>query len=61
MESSDDLKQKIKKLNQKLKTKDTEVETLKITVREYYDKDIKDRKLEKNLKRSCITNISTKV
>ena len=42
------------------KTKFTEIETLKITVRNITDKDIKDRKLEKSLKGVVITSISSR-
>ena len=54
------LRQKIKRLSQEIKKKDTEIETLKITVRNITSKDIKDRKLEKNLKGVVITKIASK-
>jgi serine protease Do len=60
LESSDDYKAENKKVKPELKTKDTEIETLKITVRDITIKDIKDRKLEKNIKGVVITNISSK-
>jgi serine protease Do len=60
LESSDDFKEENKKTKPETKTKDTEVETLKITVRNITAKDIKDRKLEKNLKGVVITEISSK-
>jgi len=60
LESSDEFKAENKKIKPKAKTKDTEIETLKITVRNITIKDIKDRKLEKNLKGVVITSISSK-
>ena len=60
LESSDEFKAENKKTKPGTKTKDTEVETLKITVRNITTKDIKDRKLEKNLKGVVITEISNK-
>ena len=60
LESSDDFKAENKKTKPEIKEKDTEVETLKITVRNITAKDIKDRKLNKNLKGVVITNISSK-
>jgi len=60
LESSDDFKKENKKPKSATKTKDVEIETLKITVRNITAKDIKDRKLEKNLKGVVITNISSK-
>jgi len=60
LESSDDFKKENKKPKSVTKTKDVEIETLKITVRDITAKDIKDRKLEKNLKGVVITNISSK-
>jgi len=50
LESSDDFKAENKKIKPEIKEKDTEIETLKITVRDINTKDIQDRKLEKNLK-----------
>ena len=60
LESSDEFKAEEKKNNPGTKEKDTEIETLKITVRNVTAKDIQDRKLEKNLKGVIITNISSK-
>ena len=60
LESSEDFKAETKPLKPKTKTKDTEIETLKITVRNISAKDIQDRKLEKNIKGVVITNISSK-
>ena len=60
LESSDDFKAENKKTKPGIKKKDTEIETLKITVRNTTEKDIQDRKLEKNLKGVVITNISNK-
>ena len=60
LESSEDFKAENKKNKQGNKTKDTEIETLKITVRDISSKDIKDRKLEKNLKGVVIVSISSK-
>jgi len=50
LESSDEFKAEEKKNKPEIKEKDTEIETLKITVRDINTKDIQDRKLEKNLK-----------
>jgi len=60
LESSDDFKSENKKNQPETKTKDTEIETLKITVRNITAEDIRDRKLEKNLKGVVITSISNK-
>ena len=60
LESSEDFKAENKKNKQGNKTQDTEIETLKITVRDISSKDIKDRKLEKNLKGVVIVSISSK-
>jgi serine protease Do len=60
LESSDDFIAENEKTKPGSKTKDNEVETLKITVRNITAKDIKDRKLEKNLKGAVITSISSK-
>jgi len=60
LESSDDYKAENKTVKPELKTKDTEIKTLKITVRDITIKDIKDRKLEKNIKGVVITSISNK-
>jgi serine protease Do len=60
LESSDDFKAENKKFKPKIKEKDTEIETLKITVRNITANDIKDRKLEKNIKGVVITSISSK-
>jgi len=60
LESSNDFKEENKKIKPGIKEKDTEIETLKITVRNITTKDIKDRKLEKNLKGVVITSISSR-
>ena len=60
LESSEDFKTENEKNKPKNKTKDTEIETLKITVRDISAKDIKDRKLRKNFKGVVITGISSK-
>ena len=60
LESSDDFKEEKEKAKPKTKTKDVEIETLKITVRNITTKDIKDRKLEKNLKGVVITKVSSR-
>jgi len=60
LESSEDFKIESEKNKPKTKAKDTEIETLKITVRDINAKDIKDRKLRKNLKGVVITGISSK-
>ena len=60
LESSDDFKAEEKKIKPETKEKDTEVEALKITVRNINGKDITDRKLEKNLKGVVITSISSR-
>ena len=60
LESSEDFKSENKRANPKIKEKDTEIETLKITVRNITAKDIQDRKLNKNLKGVVITSISNK-
>jgi serine protease Do len=60
LESSDDFKSENKKIKPEIKTKDTEIETLKITVRDINVKDIQERKLEKKLKGVVITSISSR-
>jgi len=60
LESSDEFKAENKKVEPRIKEKDIEIETLKITVRNITAKDIKTRKLEKNLKGVVITSISSK-
>jgi serine protease Do len=60
LESSDDFKAENKKAKPGIKEKDTEIETLKLTVRNIIPKDIKERKLNKNLKGVVITSISNK-
>ena len=60
LESSKDFKEENKKVKPGIKEKDTEIETLKITVRNITTKDIKDRKLEKNLKGVVIKSISSR-
>ena len=57
LESSEDFKAEIKP---KVKTKDTEIDTLKITVRDITANEIEKRKLEKNLKGVVISAISNK-
>jgi serine protease Do len=59
LESSDEFKAENKKTKPETKTKNTEIKTLKITVRNITTKDIQNRKLEKNLKGVVITNISS--
>ena len=59
LESSDDFKEEEKKNKPEIRIKDTEVETLKITVRDITAKDIKDRKLEEKLKGVVITGVSS--
>ena len=60
LESSDDFKAENKKTKTGIKEKDSEIETLNIKVRNITAKDIKDRKLNKNLKGVIITSISNK-
>ena len=60
LESSDDFKAENKKTKTEIKEKDSEIETLNIKVRNITAKDIKDRKLNKNLKGVIITSISNK-
>jgi serine protease Do len=60
LESSDDFKAENKKNKPETKIKNTEIETLKITVRDITNKDIQERKLDKNLRGVIITNISNK-
>ena len=50
----------LKKTKTGIKEKDSEIETLNIKVRNITAKDIKDRKLNKNLKGVIITSISNK-
>ena len=59
LESSDDFKAENEKTKPKTKKKDTEIETLKITVRNTTSKDIQERKLEKDIKGVVITSISS--
>jgi serine protease Do len=56
LESSEDFKAEMKP---KAKTKDTDIETLKITVRDITASEIESRKLGKNLKGVVISQIST--
>ena len=56
LESSEDFKAEMKP---KVKTKDTDIETLKITVRDITPSEIESRKLGKNLKGVVISQIST--
>ena len=60
LESSEDFKAETKPLKPKTKTKDTEIDTLKISVRDITAEDIKNRKLNKGLKGVVITYISYK-
>ena len=60
LESSEDFKAETKTSKPKLKTKDTEIESLKISVRDITVEDIETRKLNKNLKGVVITYISNK-
>ena len=60
LESSEDFKAETKPLKPKTKTKDTEIDTLKISVRDITAEDIKNRKLNKGLKGVVITYISNK-
>jgi serine protease Do len=60
LESSEDFKAETKPSEPKSKTKDEEIETLKISVRNITAKDIETRKLNKNLKGVVITYISKK-
>ena len=60
LESSDDFKAENEETKPGIKEEDIEIETLKITVRNITAKDIKDRKLEKNLKGVVITGISSR-
>jgi serine protease Do len=60
LESSEDFKEETKTSKPKLKTKDTEIDSLKISVRDITAEDIKTRKLDKNLKGAVITYISNK-
>jgi serine protease Do len=57
LESSEDFKSEVKP---KTTTKDTDIETLKITVRDITSNEIESRKLEKNLKGVVISEISNK-
>ena len=60
LESSEDFKSETKISKPKIKKKDTEVESLKISVRDITTDDIEARKLDKNLKGVVITYISNK-
>ena len=60
LESSEDFKIESKKNTPKTETQDTEIEALKISVRNITAKDIKERKLTKNLKGVVITSILNK-
>jgi len=60
LESSEDFKSETKTSKPKIKKKDTEVESLKISVRDITTDDIEARKLDKNLKGVVITYISNK-
>ena len=58
LESSEDFKAETKTSKPKPKTKDTEIESLKISVRDITADDIKARDLNKNLKGAVITYVS---
>ena len=58
LESSEDFKAETKTSKPKVKAKTSEIETLKISVRDITDEDIKTRKLDKNLKGVVISYIS---
>jgi len=60
LESSEDFKTENNNTRPKIKTEETDIETLKITVRDITTSDIEDRKLEKNLKGVVILDISNK-
>ena len=60
LESSEDFKAETKPNKPKTKEKETEIKTLKISVREITANDIESRKLEKNLKGVVISYISKK-
>ena len=60
LESSDDFKAENKKTKPGVKIQDTEIVTLKISVRNSTEKDIQDRKLNKRIKGVVITSISSK-
>ena len=60
LESSDDFKTENKKTKPGVKEQDTEIETLKITVRNSTEKDIKDRKLDERIKGVVITGVSSR-
>jgi len=60
LESSDDFKAENKKTKPGVKIQDTEIVTLKISVRNSTEKDIQDRKLNKRIKGVVITSISNK-
>ena len=59
LESSEDFKAETKTSKPKPKVKDTEIESLKISVRDITSDDIETRKLNKNLKGVVITYISS--
>ena len=60
LESSEDFKAETKTSKPQPKTKDTEIDSLKISVRDITADDIKSRKLDKNIKGALITYISNK-
>ena len=60
LESSEDFKTENNNTRPKTKAEETDIETLKITVRDITTSDIEDRKLEKNLKGVVILDISNK-
>ena len=59
LESSEDFKAETKTSKPKPKTKDVEIQSLKISVRDTTSEDIETRKLDKNLKGVVITYISS--
>ena len=59
LESSEDFKAETKTSKPKPKTKDVEIQSLKISVRDTTSDDIETRKLDKNLKGVVITYISS--
>jgi serine protease Do len=58
LESSEDFKAETKTSKPKPKTKDTEIRSLKISVRDITAEDVETRELDKNLKGAVITYIS---
>ena len=60
LESSEDFKAETKTSKPKTKSKDTEIDSIKISVRDVTTDDISTRKLDKNTKGAVITYISNK-